>query len=82
MKEGAPGLSLLPKGRNLPSDGEKPESRTCGECGAAVNLTEARLENGRDDVGIGVFRGLLAASVMTAFFGLLVLIGFVLGKMS
>ena len=61
---------------------KKLETWTCRECGAAVNLGEARLRDGRPVVGTGLFRGLLAASVMTAFFGLLVLIGFTLGKLS
>ena len=67
----------LPMGKQA----KKAETRTCGECGAAVNLIEARLGDGRPVVGTGFFRGLLAASVMTAFFGLLVLIGFTLGKL-
>ena len=61
---------------------KKSETWTCSECGAVANLGEVRLDNGRPVVGTGFFRGLLAASVMTAFFGLLVLIGFTLGKLS
>ena len=59
-----------------------PETSTCSECGAAVILGEVRLDNGKPTVGMGLLRGLIAASVMTAFFGLLVLIGFTLGKLS
>jgi len=61
---------------------KKPESWTCSECGAVANFGEALLEDGRPVVGTVFLRGLLAASVMTAFFGLLVLIGFALGTAS
>lgn len=68
---------LLPMGEQA----KRPEAWICSECGATANLGEARLENGRPVVGTGLLRGLLAASVMTAFFGLLVLIGFTLGRL-
>ena len=82
MKEGVSGSSVSPREGIVPSDAAKPENRTCCECGAAVSVTQAREEDVGPDVAIGFFRGLLVASVMTAFFGLLVLVGFVLGKLS
>jgi hypothetical protein len=60
---------------------KKRETWSC-ECGATVSLREARVEDSVPIVGIGLIRGVLAASVMTAFFGLLVFIGFLLGKVS
>ena len=64
----------------------KPEPWRCSiECRAAANPgnhSEVGLDDGGPIVGIGLLRGLLAECVMTAFFGVLVLIGFVYGNAS